>query len=117
MTRVSSPTDRRPGFLNSAPTFDVRQRHSIRGGAVRILSDNAVISRAFDGQPEGLTRDDRPRQHHADLVDEYRALRSPSLSKAFLSLRGLGFRVSRGQGVDGFENLTDSLASKNDFST
>src|SRR5271169_1583127 len=26
MTRVRSPTDRRPGFLNSAPTFDVRQR-------------------------------------------------------------------------------------------
>ena len=25
MTRISSPTDRRPGFLNSAPTFDVRQ--------------------------------------------------------------------------------------------
>ena len=25
-TDMSSPTDRRPGFLNSAPTFDVRQR-------------------------------------------------------------------------------------------
>ena len=26
MTRVRSLTDRRPGFLDSAPTFDVRQR-------------------------------------------------------------------------------------------
>ena len=26
MTRTPRPTDRRPGFLNSAPTFDVRQR-------------------------------------------------------------------------------------------
>jgi hypothetical protein len=26
MTRIRSPTDRRPGFLNSAPTFDVRER-------------------------------------------------------------------------------------------
>ena len=26
MTRIRSPTDRRPGFLNSAPTFDARQR-------------------------------------------------------------------------------------------
>ena len=26
MTRIRSPTDRRPGFLNSAPTFDIRQR-------------------------------------------------------------------------------------------
>ena len=26
MTRIRSPTDRSPGFLNSAPTFDVRQR-------------------------------------------------------------------------------------------
>ena len=25
MTRVSSPADRRHGFLNSAPTFEVRQ--------------------------------------------------------------------------------------------
>src|SRR5262249_22794577 len=24
MSRIRSPTDRRPGFLNSAPTFDVR---------------------------------------------------------------------------------------------
>ena len=34
------------------------QRHCIRGSAVRILSYNAVISRAFGGQPKGLTRDD-----------------------------------------------------------
>jgi hypothetical protein len=26
MTPISSPADRRPGFLNSALTFDVRQR-------------------------------------------------------------------------------------------
>ena len=25
MARVHSPADRRPGFLNSAPAFDVRQ--------------------------------------------------------------------------------------------
>jgi hypothetical protein len=26
MKQIRSPTDRRPGFLNWAPTFDVRQR-------------------------------------------------------------------------------------------
>jgi hypothetical protein len=50
MTRVSSATDRRPGFLNSAATFDVRQRtirncapqmvgwFRLSGGAAGILS-------------------------------------------------------------------------------
>jgi len=33
-----------------------------------------MIARVFDGKPEGLSRDDVLRQHHALLVDEYRDL-------------------------------------------
>jgi hypothetical protein len=32
MTRISRPTDRRPGFLNSAPTFDLRTRPLVNAG-------------------------------------------------------------------------------------
>jgi hypothetical protein len=38
-----------------------------------------MIARAFDGKPEGLTRDDVPRQRHALLADEHRDLLSTAL--------------------------------------
>jgi hypothetical protein len=47
MTRIRSPTDRCPGFLNSAPTFDVRQRldelHSGNGNTDRVETQRIAI--------------------------------------------------------------------------
>ena len=40
MTWIRSPTDRRPGFLNSAPTFDGPAAHTISMGPHRGTQQN-----------------------------------------------------------------------------
>ena len=73
---LRSATTARPRSGNGdASPNAVRDRGFPVGLAAWILDQDTrsleLIARVFDGRSEGLTRDDRARQHHALLADEY----------------------------------------------